>query len=315
MFISFIFSALFSCFNLKEEEFVIADNNLFLTAQEIQNKKNESYLLTESTLFALSPTSTRKGQVLGASKSPERDNIVSYKVKSGDSLDSIAEKFDISVNTVKWANNLNSDSDLEDGKELLILPTTGVLYYVENGDTPSEVARIHDADEEEIMDFNDIKDDSDLKPGDKLIIPDGEKPTINRNTNNNNTNTYNHSFTNPVPGGTITQGAHFYNAVDIFQPCGEPVVAAASGKVVSIGRNTWPAGNFVKIKHNGVVFLYGHLQNIHARNGDSVDQGQQIGTVGNTGKTIGATGCHLHFDALTTRISNPFRGVPIGATP
>lgn len=53
-------------------------------------------------------------------------------------------------------------------------------------------------------------------------------------------------------------------------------------------------GNCVIINHgNGYVTLYGHLSSISVSNGQTVTQGQQIGTVGSTGL---ATGPHLHYE-------------------
>lgn len=295
----------------QKDTYIFSDNSLFLNPYLTHNFQRENYIFVgDNSLLANGPI-IKSGQILGMiEENDRRDHLLSYKVKSGDTLSTVADRFGISENTIRWANDI-SDDYLKKGEELLILPTTGVLYYVEKGDTPSSIAALHNADVEKLMRFNKIEDSSNLKPGDKLIIPGGEKPTISSSSYTN----YNYSFINPVPGGTVTQGLHFYNAIDIHQSCGSPVVASANGKVISIGIGTWPAGNFVKIDHNGIIFLYGHLQNIYVENGDYVSQGQQIGTVGNTGHTIGVTGCHLHFDALTTKINNPFYGVPLGRTP
>jgi len=123
------------------------------------------------------------------------------------------------------------------------------------------------------------------------------------------------SFINPVPGGVISQGVHSYNAVDIANACGSPLLSSASGKVVQVGRGTWPAGDFVKIDHGSTVILYAHMESIYVNTGEYVGGGQQIGTVGNTGRTVGRTGCHLHFDVLSLSIRNPFSHLPTGARP
>jgi len=53
-----------------------------------------------------------------------------------------------------------------------------------------------------------------------------------------------------------------------------------------------------------VVTLYGHLSVITVKNGGSVNVGEIIGYIGNTGRTRGQTGCHLHFEVRGAR--NPF---------
>ena len=96
----------------------------------------------------------------------------------------------------------------------------------------------------------------------------------------------------------------FYNAVDFSNgKCGEPILAAAGG-IVQKAKYGWNggAGNAVTILHsNGVVTMYGHLQAIFVSPGDQVFQGQIIGTMGNSGRSIG---CHLHFGVYGAR--NPF---------
>lgn len=310
LFVGLIFSTLFSCFNLKEKKVVIADNNLFLTAQEIQSRKNESYLLTGSTLFALSPTSIKKAQVLGSSKGSERDNIISYNVNPGDSLTSIAKKYNISVDTIKWANTLNSNSDLTAGDELLILPTTGVLYYVKKYDTPSEIAQTHNADLEKIISYNDIENVSQIQPGDQLIIPNGEKPA---NIIPQTSPSSRYTGFSSVTYGTVTQGMHTgHNAVDIANNCGTPIYSGGSGVVTRTGYDPYRAGNYVWVDHGSFKALYAHLQGIYVSAGQRVDSGQQIATMGNTGYTLGPTGCHIHFEVRGG--VNPFSNMQRGQT-
>jgi murein DD-endopeptidase MepM/ murein hydrolase activator NlpD len=96
---------------------------------------------------------------------------------------------------------------------------------------------------------------------------------------------------------------HAHNGVDIANACGTPVKAAAAGTVTSIGSG-WNGGygNDVIIHHpNGTETLYAHLQKIEVSEGDSVDTGDLLGLMGETGE---ATGCHLHFEVHGAK--NPF---------
>ncbi len=298
-----------------------SSNSMFLSfADGIDYSREEVVFMDRDYIFASSTPYLVETRVFGSmGLSQERDSIFSYRVEKGDSLDSVAKKFDISVDTIKWANNLKSGK-IEEGDELLILPTTGVMYYVERGDTIGEIAEMHKAKAEDIIDFNNI-DEKKIIPGDRLIIPGGEPPPppkitpITPKSSRTPSITSTGAFINPVPGGMITQGVHPYNAVDIYNPCGYPVVASASGVVTETGRGTWPAGNFIKIDHGTVVILYSHLERIMVSPGNRVSQGQQVGTVGNTGYTVGRTGCHLHFDVLSLRHRNPFAGYPVGSRP
>ena len=245
--------------------------------------------------------------------SESRESIISYKVEDGENISIIADKFGISSDTIRWANDVKGNT-IKEGEELLILPTTGVMYYVEKGDTLSEIAKIHKAKTEDILSFNNIEEKK-IIAGDRLIIPGGTPPPPPVIRTTPTTRIAWSSFINPVPGGRISQRVHSYNAVDIYNHCGTPIVAAAAGRVTQTGWGSWPAGNFVKIDHGSVVILYAHMQNIHVSTGDYVSQGKQIGAVGNTGRTIGRTGCHLHFDVLSLKIRNPFAHLPTGSRP
>ncbi len=104
---------------------------------------------------------------------------------------------------------------------------------------------------------------------------------------------------------------HNYNAVDIANHCGTPVVAAAEGLIVPDPNITnvtdgWNDGygNFVLIEHpfgDDVLTRYAHLEKALVQIGSYVKQGQEIGLMGETGD---ATGCHVHFEVIGAH--NPF---------
>lgn len=111
-------------------------------------------------------------------------------------------------------------------------------------------------------------------------------------------------FGNPVPNGRLSQGVHGHNGIDIAAPSGTPIYAAAPGRVVTVrsgGGYNGGYGNYVELSHsNGTKTLYAHMSAV-AVSGGSVEKGQLIGYVGNTGKS---TGYHLHFEVEGAR--NPF---------
>ncbi|MBR4419861.1 MAG: M23 family metallopeptidase, partial [Clostridia bacterium] len=88
---------------------------------------------------------------------------------------------------------------------------------------------------------------------------------------------------------------------DIARSGGAPIVAAQKGKVISAGWSTRGYGNYVQIDHGKgedgkrYVTLYGHLKSIYVKVGDTVQKGQEIGYMGNTGFS---TGTHLHFEII-----------------
>lgn len=78
---------------------------------------------------------------------------------------------------------------------------------------------------------------------------------------------------------------------------GEPVVAAAAGTIRWEGGAGSAYGNYVEIDHGGgYSTLYAHLEDKHTGIGDTVRQGQLLGTVGNTDGNTSGLKAHLHFE-------------------
>ncbi len=99
--------------------------------------------------------------------------------------------------------------------------------------------------------------------------------------------------------GVFTSGygrrwGRMHRGIDIAGPTGTPIVAAASGEIVSSGWNSGGYGNLVDIRHpDGSMTRYAHNSKLLVRKGQWVQQGQQIALMGSTGYS---TGPHLHFE-------------------
>lgn len=241
-----------------------------------------------------------------------RDKIIEYKVMPGDTVGSIADKFDVSTDTVLWQNDIGPKTSIKPGQTLEILPVTGVSHKVIKGDTVYSIAKKYDSSPQAIVDFpyNTFVNDEtfELAIGQTIIVPDGvrpaEKPTaprIRQITPDAGTVVASGNFVWPT-GGTITQRfAWYHKGVDIANRAAPNVVAADSGKVIIAG---WPDnygyGNRVVIDHgNGYRTLYGHLSAIYVVQGQSVTRGSSIGKMGSTGRS---TGTHLHFEVTNNGV-------------
>ena len=269
----------------------------------------------ENILVGTVPPVSANTQVLGVMSegrgvgSENGQAIIEYVVGSGDSLSSIAKDFNVSLETVLWANNLKSSSVISLGQKLIIPPVSGVIYYVEKGDTLNEIAQAHKGEVEQIIDFNNLSGHGDIFVGDILIIPGGKMPKEKSSGYYSETPIGSSYFICPHSDCYITQGLHWYNAIDFGGKCGDPIYAAAAGVVqrVKYGWNGG-AGNYVSILHpNGVVTMYGHVQKALVSQGEEVSQGDIIALMGGRPGTEGAgisTGCHVHFDVRGAR--NPF---------
>lgn len=252
--------------------------------------------------------------------------ISTYTVREGDTLSEIADMFEVSANTILWANDIGRN-DLRPGMSLIILPVSGVRHTVASGDTLATLAKKYKSDAKEIATYNGLLATDALTKGSVVIIPGGElalapaaqskkaattKTTTRsggsmgsvRSTGNTADGSFSSTFTHPAPAGRISQGIHGWNGVDIAAPSGSPVYASAGGSVIVSRSGGWNGGygNYVVIDHgNGVQTLYAHMSSISASVGETVSRGQQIGGVGNTGQS---TGFHLHFEVRGGK--NPF---------
>lgn len=235
-----------------------------------------------------------------------RDKVIDYTVSRGDTISTIAQKFGISADTVRWENDLTGDN-ITVGDSLKILPVSGIAHKVSKGDSVYTIAKKYDTDAQKIVDFpfNEFANPEtfSLVEGQMLIVPDGikpsEQPFIRRQVfiASGPVSISSAGFTWPLHG-IVSQFASWYHmAIDITSPVGTPIVAAQTGKVSHVIVGTWDGGygNNVYIDGgDGFGSHYAHLSGVNVSPGDSVVAGKTvIGWVGLTGRT---TGAHVHFE-------------------
>lgn len=318
------FSTLARAANTGGEPPILHDSSISLleaaTNQDPDPSKgaNDIALTEDTALVANSgPAGTLADIDTSSAATASGGQIATYVVKEGDSISAIAAKFDVSVNTILWANNLTAKSAIKPGMNLVILPISGIRHTVQKGETLGSIAKKYSGAATEIATFNGLDAGDALVTGTTIIIPGGEittvapvkKPTktgsvspLPATTSSGSTSGY---YDNPVPGAILTQGLHLGYAVDLGSPAGTPIHAAASGTViVSKGDGAWNGGygSYVVISHaNGTQTLYAHMSKDVVAVGEKVSQDDVIGYVGRTGE---ATGNHLHFEVRGAR--NPF---------
>lgn len=246
---------------------------------------------------------------------PKNGTISIHVVRSGDTLASIAELYEVSSNTILWANDLPKGTTLKVGQKLTILPVTGVRYTVKKGDTLDSIVKKYGGDKIEVMNRNGLESEK-LAIGTEIIIPDGEiaapapikkttKAVASVKTGPKGTAIQVGYYSAPLSRYIETQGIHGYNAVDLAAPMGTPIMASADGEtiVAKSGGYNGGYGSYVVIQHaNGSQTLYSHLSSVSTYVGEQVSRGSVIGAVGSTGKS---TGAHLHFE-IRNGVRNPF---------
>jgi murein DD-endopeptidase MepM/ murein hydrolase activator NlpD len=250
------------------------------------------------------------------------DLIRRYKVKSGDTLVTIARKFDVSMMTLWWANKLKAKDDLHIGQVLRIPPVSGLVVTVKDTDTLDSLATHYGVKAAKVLELNGL-DDPTLVVGQVLVLPGAKgapiptpKPTPkpaaksrsggdsngggSRTTSKPRSGGANYTggqFRWPVVGGGnyVSQYAHAgHMAIDIAGDYGSPIVAAAGGRVVFAGWKSNGGGWQVWISHGGGMYTtYNHMSGVSVGSGQSVGRGQRVGRLGASGW---ATGPHLHFE-------------------
>lgn len=85
----------------------------------------------------------------------------------------------------------------------------------------------------------------------------------------------------------------FHSGLDFRGTYGQPILAAANGKVTYAGQRSG-YGKVIEVTHgHGMMTRYAHLSGFNAKVGQKVGRGEQIGRMGSTGRS---TGTHLHFE-------------------
>ena len=271
--------------------------------------------------IASARTKAAEGEPVAVTALPRILHIQMYTVLPYDNLQKIAELYDLKPETILWANpQLESTPDLlQIGQKLIIPPVDGVTHVVRRGDTLSSLAVKYTVSVDDIVEFplNNLESaDSLIESGRQLIIPNGTKPHVDRQVAMYRgpvpTNAVRGSgnFAWPISGNITQQFWRGHRAIDVGARAGAPIVAADSGYVIKASYG-WNGGygSMVIIDHgNDFVSLYAHMNAIYVRQGENVAKGEQLGTVGNTGRS---TGPHLHFEIRrhgTAR--NPFYFLP-----
>lgn len=252
-----------------------------------------------------------------------RTAVESYQVADGDTLYGIAGKFDLSLSSLLWANNMTVRSVIRPGQTVKIPPVDGVIYVVKKGDTVSKIAKTYGAEQEKIIAFNRLADAGDLRVGEELIVPGGEppvpvavsrpapvatlfakpsaapKPVASRGSGSGRGD-----WAWPTDWRVITQYYGWkHTGVDIDGDYTTESFASADGVVIYAGwRNGY--GMTVEVDHgDGLVTRYAHHSKLFVAKGDAVKAGQAIAQTGSTGRS---TGTHLHFEVIKNgKFQNP----------
>ncbi|HEU4671758.1 MAG TPA: M23 family metallopeptidase [Candidatus Limnocylindrales bacterium] len=244
--------------------------------------------------------------------------LVTYRVRSGDTIIDIAHRFHVRMATIWWANGIRSATNLHVGQKLVIPQLDGRVVTVRKGDTLQSIARTADVDEAVIVAANGLGP-GDVAVGQKLFVPGDVQPLPQPKVRHKPTaraTTTSHTTRSSAPSGHISGGWAFpvvgggayisqyfhasHPALDIAADYGTPVRAAHSGTVIFAGWKNNGGGWQVWMSHGGNIYTtYNHMSALTVHAGQSLGAGQQVGRVGQSGW---ATGPHCHFEVWIGRI-------------
>lgn len=232
------------------------------------------------------------------------------KVAKGDTLYSISKRYDVSLNDLIKANNLEPPYSLNVGQSLK-LPVSK-YHVVQKGDTLYAIARKYNTDVSNLAKINGLESPYSLNVGQKIALSGNavsknvtqSKKTVVKSKTSTKTayvppKNRTSKFAWPVKGkiisgfGTIGKGRK-NDGINIKASLGTDVNAADSGTVAYAGSELKGFGNLILIKHSdGWITAYAHNQKLFVRKGQKVTRGEKIATVGQTG---GVNTPQLHFE-------------------
>ena len=270
-------------------------------------------------------------------------NTNDYTVRSGDTLYSIAWRFELNPKDLARWNKLSNSSLIHPGQRLHTRPSTDSIdtnkrikqssrlirppakiktktIVVTQDETLYSIARQHKLTVQQLVLYNNIQKPYVIKPGQILKLSATQRVASSAQRKNTNTRqvsskqVVSNQVVNwrwPIKGKlikTFNKRLNDAKGIDIAGKEGKSIKAAASGKVVYSGNGLISYGNLIIIKHNDLYLsAYAHNRKLLVKEGQKVKVGQIIAELGKTG----ADNPRLHFEIRKNgKPVNPIRYLP-----
>jgi murein DD-endopeptidase MepM/ murein hydrolase activator NlpD len=251
-----------------------------------------------------------RGGSIGGSRNPltvaapATRPVQEVTMHEGDTLATMANYYDVSVEAIAFANGLNDPRALRLGQTLVIPPAEGALYTVKEGDSVDTIASRFKVDPSVILTFNRCYFEPEhCAAGQKVFVRGAELPALLEPERPARDvfaaapqfaqQPRNGRLSWPV-GGVITQNFWWgHTGTDVAAPYGTGLGASDDGVVTATG---WVAvgGLRVCVQHAGdLTVCYYHTSFVYVSVGQQVTRGQIIAAIGLSGVT---TGAHVHWE-------------------
>ena len=252
----------------------------------------EEVMTTQEAFAYLSPDEPFQRVHLSSRGAREADNE-----ESGE--DVFNELTLVSVEEYKEEESIPYDTQYEDTDEL----KRGETEVKEEGEKGVKEILYHITwENDEKVEKEKVEEVVVEEPKDEIILEGTKLHTYSSNEVSEGSG----DFIWPIPssydgGGRVTRGfTGGHSGLDIYASTltSTPIVAAGSGTVVAASYDGG-YGNTVVIDHGSHYTVYAHCSEMLVSPGESVEKGSTIAYMGNTGRTYGRTGIHLHFEIRT----------------
>lgn len=105
--------------------------------------------------------------------------VIQYVVREGETMESIAARYGVTTDQIRWSNGLNS-TNVSAGQSLMVPSVPGIAYKVKSGDTVESIATKYGSTAESIITVNDLEKDQNLAVDSIILIPNGVLPETER---------------------------------------------------------------------------------------------------------------------------------------
>lgn len=162
--------------DVMSEYYMVADLSSALNLASSQDVA--SNFVTIRSMYDSGVISTGKLEKPNITNLPTSRGVNEYIVAEGETMDSIARKYGLTTDQIRWSNGLKT-TELVVGTKLFLPSTPGIVYTVKSSDTVESIATKYGGTEEEIIALNDLEV-SGISEGMKIVIKNGSLPTTER---------------------------------------------------------------------------------------------------------------------------------------
>lgn len=239
---------------------------------------------------------------------PALSRLVRHKVASGETLEGIAQQYNLIPSTLMGFNPVLRSGKAPIGAEILVPPFNGIRIELKPNQTWRDVAKTYSIRSDVLFEVNGCQ------PAPKVVFVPGvnwSPVATTTATNKPSAEPIGRILTAyPLPSKATrsalllaygwgiqpaTGKVGFHSGIDLSATVGSPVLSVADGTVAFVGKQG-AYGNLIVINHaEGLQTRYAQLTSLKVKVGQAVKRGQSIATVGTTGSPS-SKASHLHFE-------------------